>query len=258
MSAASARGLRNNNPFNIRIAAANKWQGKDVPSRDRELAKAAGVKNPRQEFETFADPIMGLRAGFVLIIGHFDKKRANTIRKLVKIWAPEHGDRNGDLPGGEYTQNTEAYIREVAAAAGFDPDEALNFQTYEHLRPVGLAMMKHELGRVPPYTDAQIDAALVRAGVPVPLKPLARTRTVRGGQVAAAGIGLSAGVQLAKDSGIVDMAQQAAEAVQDLQPMFPVLRAALPYAPYILLGVAVIGLGVMLYARWQDRERGLR
>lgn len=258
MSAASARGLRNNNPFNIRIVAANKWQGKDVPSRDAELARAAGVKKPRQEFETFADPIMGLRAGFALIVAHYDRRKANTIRKLVKIWAPENGDRNGDLPGGEYRQNTEAYVNAVAKDAGFGPDDLLDFHTYAHLRPVGLAMMKHELGGWPTYTSAQIDAALNKIGVNPPLKPLTQTRTVRGGQVATAGIGLATGVQLAKDSGLVDMAQQAAETVQGLQPMFPVLRTALPYAPYILLGLAVAGIGLMLYARWQDRERGLR
>ena len=45
-------------------------------------------------------------------------------------------------------------------------------------------MIKVENGRQP-YTDAQIDAALMRA-VP-PQRSLQQTRTVKGGQVAAAG-----------------------------------------------------------------------
>lgn len=248
-AAASVRGLRNNNPFNIRIVKANKWQGKDVPSRDRELAKAAGVKNPRQEFETFADPIMGLRAGFALIIGHYDRKRANTIRKLVRIWAPEHGDRNGDLPGGEYTQNTEGYIQHVAKLAGFDADQVLNLHSYEHLKPVAVAMMQHELGHVPPYTDAQINAAMNKVGVVAPEKPLQQTRTIRGGQLAVGGLSIATGLQAAKEAG---------DAVQQLAPVWPVLSEVVRYAPYALAVIALAGIGYMVWARIDDRRQGLR
>ena len=48
-----------------------------------------------------------------------------------------------------------------------------------------MAMIRIENGRQP-YTDAQIDAALVRRVVP-PQRSLQHTRTVKGGQVAAAG-----------------------------------------------------------------------
>ena len=47
-------------------------------------------------------------------------------------------------------------------------------------------MIRVENGRQP-YTDAQIDAALVRAGVMPSQRSLQQTRTVKGGQVAAAG-----------------------------------------------------------------------
>ncbi len=49
----SVRGIRINNPLNIRIAA-NAWQGKITPSRD-------------STFETFKAPQWGFRAGAILL-----------------------------------------------------------------------------------------------------------------------------------------------------------------------------------------------
>jgi hypothetical protein len=65
-------------------------------------------------------------------------------------------------------------------------DEPLDLHDYACLRPILTAMIRVENGRQP-YTDAQIDAALVRAGVMLPQRSLQQTRTVKGGQVAAAG-----------------------------------------------------------------------
>jgi hypothetical protein len=96
------RGIRNNNPLNIRLSPDNRWQGR-VPPR----------LNSDGAFEQFQDPIMGLRAAAVLLIRHYDRRHLDTIRKLVEVWAPPNEN------------DTESYARRVAKASGFGIDEPL-------------------------------------------------------------------------------------------------------------------------------------
>lgn len=216
------RGIRNHNPLNIRLNPANRWQGRIEPERNTDGA-----------FEQFEGPVWGLRAGAVLIIAHYDRRGADTIRKLVSIWAPESEN------------DTDAYTAFVARESGFGADQKLDFHRAEHLRPVLIAMIRMENGQQP-YTDAQIDAALVRAGVLPPGRPLSQSRTVRGGQAAATGtLGAAA----------IEAVQETFGAAQDaLVGIAPFLDAA----KWALLLVTLIGIGVMLWARIDDRRRELR
>ena len=67
------RGVRNNNPLNIRIG--NAWLGE--------------VKNPTdKEFEQFESLLYGLRAAFVLIRRYIRRYGLCTIRQIVTRWAP--------------------------------------------------------------------------------------------------------------------------------------------------------------------------
>lgn len=216
------RGIRNHNPLNIRLNPANRWQGRIAPERNTDGA-----------FEQFESPVWGLRAGAVLIIAHYDRRGADTIRKLVSIWAPPSEN------------DTEAYSAFVARESGFGADQKLDFHRAEHLRPVLIAMIRMENGQQP-YTDAQIDAALVRAGVLPPGRPLSQSRTVRGGQAAATGT----------------LGAAAIEAVQEtFGPAQDALVGIAPYldaAKWALLLLTIIGIGVMLWARIDDRRRELR
>jgi hypothetical protein len=198
------RGIRNNNPFNIRLSPDNRWQGRLSPRLNSDGA-----------FEQFQDPIMGLRAAAVLLIAHYDR----TIRKLVEVWAPPNEN------------DTKSYARCVAEESGFDIDEPLDLHDYACLRPVLTAMIRIENGRQP-YTDAQIDAALVRAGVIPPQRSLQQTRTVKGGQVAAAGT-IGAGA-------IGAIQETVGQAHDALIGVVPYLDAA----KWGLLAVTLIGIGV--------------
>jgi len=220
--AAPSRGIRNHNPLNIRLDPANRWQGRVEPGRNTDGA-----------FEQFVDPVWGLRAGAVLIVAHYDRRGADTIRNLVRIWAPP--DEN----------HTEAYVTFVARETGFGPDVRLDFHRTEHLRPVLLAMIRMENGQQP-YTDAQIDAALVRAGVLPSERPLAETRTVRGGQAAATGTLGAAAIEALRES---------------IGPAQDLLVGIAPYldaAKWALLLLTVFGIATMLWARIDDRRKGLR
>ena len=95
----SPRGLRNNNPGNLR-ATSIPWQGK------------VGSDG---EFEQFATPEDGLRAASLNLATGGDKG-ANTLRAAISRWAPA-------------TENdTNAYISRVSTALGIDPDAPLDLR----------------------------------------------------------------------------------------------------------------------------------
>ena len=75
-----------------------------------------------------------------------------------------------------------------------------------------------------------------------PQRPLAQTRTVKGGQVAAGATALGL----------------TAEAVRQVEPAIPLLQSAMQYAPWVVGIVALAGIAYMIWARIDDRQRGLR
>lgn len=92
------RGMRNNNPFNIRKSS-NNWYGK-IPGKDK-------------EFEVFDTAVHGYRAGLVLLRTYYIKYRCDTIRKVIERFAPSSEN------------NTVAYIDWLSRCTGFDADAEL-------------------------------------------------------------------------------------------------------------------------------------
>jgi hypothetical protein len=91
------RGLRNNNPGNIRYSAANDWVGKIPFSRNTDAGKT---------FEQFQYLHQGIRAKMVLIYNKITQG-TNTIEKLITVYAPP------------IENNTAAYIKQVASMVGY-------------------------------------------------------------------------------------------------------------------------------------------
>lgn len=73
-------------------------------------------------------------------------------------------------------------------------------------------------------------------------RPIGSTRTVKGSQVAAAGGALSI----------------AGAAVEQFAPAFPMLQTAMQVAPWVVGALVLVGVGVVVAARLDDRKRGLR
>ncbi len=213
------RGIRNNNPGNLRKTN-DKWQGLTDPQTDA-------------VFCTFKSPIYGIRALARTLIAYQDDHNLRTIRQIISRWAPT------------LENDTVAYIKAVVETTGFTPDQTLDMHTYNHLKPLVQAIIKHENGQQP-YTATQIDKALVLAGVEPPAKNLQHTRTVKGGQAAtAATVGLGA-LESIRDS---------------LDPARDTLQTLVPYldiAKWLLLVITLLGVGVMLWARIDDYRKGLR
>ena len=98
------RGIRNNNPLNIRLSS-DKWQGQRPLSSSPEGEKSFCV------FESMA---YGWRAAFVILCKtYYGKYKLKTIRALITRWAPPKEN------------NTEAYIRRVTDRIGIGPDREL-------------------------------------------------------------------------------------------------------------------------------------
>jgi len=215
----TARGVRNNNPLNIRFNERNKWLGQTGSDG---------------EFCIFDTPASGIRAGAVLIQAHYDRRGADTIAKLIGVWAPPTENLTGH------------YVASVARMTGRGANDTLDLHAYEDVRPLVEAMIQVECGSQP-YTPAQIDAGLARAGIVPTITPsIQTTRTVTGAKIAGAstvgGLGL-------------ETARQVADYVGDFAP---IVSMALRYGPWLVGGVALAAIGYIVYARWDDRRRGLR
>ena len=95
-----ARGIRNNNPLNIRRSA-DKWQGLKAQQEDR-------------EFFQFSSMAYGWRAAFRLLCHtYYGKYKLRTIRAIINRWAPPKEN------------NTLYYIRSVAERTGISADKEL-------------------------------------------------------------------------------------------------------------------------------------
>jgi hypothetical protein len=209
------RGIRNNNPGNIRRSG-DPWQGLAKDQND-------------DAFFQFAEPKWGIRALARVLISYQDKHGLRTVRAIISRWAPPVENK------------TSSYIDHVAHRLGVGADDPLDIHDYRVLRGLVEAIIAHENGQQP-YTDAQIDAGLVLAGVEPPERPIAKTRTVKGAQVAAAATLLGV----------------AAEGVEKLQPAIPLLQRIVEVAPWLLAALALAGIGYVVWARFDDRRRGLR
>ena len=98
------RGIRNNNPLNLRVG--NNWKGEvEYPS------------DPT--FEQFTEMKWGVRAAFVVLRNYIVRHRCNTIRDIISRWAPSNEN------------DTERYIRQVAYLSGIEVGEKIIWSYYD-------------------------------------------------------------------------------------------------------------------------------
>ena len=108
------RGIRNNNPLNIRRTQ-TQWKGLRAQQTDAGFA----------QFETME---YGWRAAFYLLTRtYYHKYRLYTIRGIVSKWAPP------------VENNTKAYIENVSRLTGIQPDEPLGIPSEQPSRWMLLA-----------------------------------------------------------------------------------------------------------------------
>lgn len=119
------RGIRNNNPLNIRKG--NSWKGERHPQKDK-------------AFEEFESMEMGVRAGFKLIKNYMSgynglTNKFNTIEKIIRRWAPPSEN------------NTRAYISKVSQLSGIPSRQILSFSQRNLMVAIVDAMIRVECGQ---------------------------------------------------------------------------------------------------------------
>lgn len=119
------RGVRNNNPLNIRKG--NNWQGERQPQTD-------------PAFEEFTSLEMGLRAGFIIIFNYIKKHPPiDTVSAIISRWAP---------PVENLTQS---YIDTVCKFAKLEPNRKMKRTDKDGLCRLVWGMCYVECGKIIPF-----------------------------------------------------------------------------------------------------------
>lgn len=113
------RGIRNNNPLNIRIG--NAWLGEVAKPTDK-------------EFEQFVAPVYGLRAAFIILRRYISRYNLRTVDQIISRWAPAKEN------------NTENYIKQVCEISHIHRGEELDFTDAERMIALVDAMIQIENG----------------------------------------------------------------------------------------------------------------
>ena len=114
------RGIRNNNPLNIRIG--NAW-----------LGERANPNDP--SFEQFVAMEYGIRAGFVLLRRYIRHYKRTTVAAIIEAWAPSNEN------------NTQRYIDIVSQLSGINPTEAIRYEDKTTMVSLVDAMIRVECGQ---------------------------------------------------------------------------------------------------------------
>lgn len=133
-----SRGIRNNNPGNIRWG--DEWQGL-VPVTER----------TDKAFCQFVSPEYGIRAMIVILRNYQKKHGLRTIRKIIHRWAPESEN------------NTQAYINSAVKQTGIAADQRIDVNDSRVMLKLVRAIIHHENGSQP-YEFAVFCRALNLAG----------------------------------------------------------------------------------------------
>lgn len=128
-----SRGIRNNNPGNIRIGA-TQWQGMAIEQND-------------PSFIQFSTPEFGIRA-IAKIMLTYESMGVNTIEAAIHRWAPP------------VENDTDAYVQAVCDGCSVGATTVVDLRA---LMPnLVKAIILHENGSQP-YTDDQINAGIALA-----------------------------------------------------------------------------------------------
>lgn len=226
------RGVRNNNPGNIRKVAGTTWQGQAKDQADA-------------EFVTFVAAEMGVRALVRTLLTYNKAHKLKSVRAIINRWAPPRGFANGR----SYTQNTSAYIDAVAKELGralgqtINVDAALDVDTFRVMRPLVVAIIAHE-NAGHRYPDRVIDEGLRLAGIAdAKPAPLLSSGEVQGALISAP-LAIASAVELADSFG------KARDQLMPAASMSPMIQALI-----VLLSLA--GCVVVLWSRFSRQRKTL-
>ena len=127
------RGIRNNNPGNIRYKGIE-WRGLAKPPSDG-------------AFCVFIAPQFGIRALGKLIRNYYFYYGIRSIKGIINRFAPSSEN------------NSISYIQAVAKSTGFDESEQLDLEDDDVVVALMRAIIRHENGKQP-YSDEELRMGL--------------------------------------------------------------------------------------------------
>lgn len=129
----TSRGIRNNNPGNIRWG--DEWKGLVVEKQRTD-----------KSFCQFTTPEYGIRA-MIIILRNYQKKRGiNTISGIIHRWAPT------------VENDTQAYIDSVSKSTGVPADQQIDTTDSRFMMKLLQAIILHENGSQPYGFDVFVRA----------------------------------------------------------------------------------------------------
>lgn len=133
------RGIRNNNPGNIRWG--ENWKG-----------LAPDGKSKDKSFCVFEEPKWGIRALCKVLITYNRRYGLDTVQEIISRFAPTSEN------------DTKAYMNHVAKLLGVRPDERIAVCNERVMYTLITSIIQHENG-VQPYSEEVIKGAMLMAGI---------------------------------------------------------------------------------------------
>lgn len=137
VSVGQSRGIRNNNPGNIKLSR-DRWQGLASYEEMTDFQRLETV------FFVFREAVWGIRAMARILHNYQYKRGLKTVGSMISRWAPPN-DSN----------KTDAYIDFVARRMSISAGTVFNFEEPVRAIPLIKAIIYMENGSQP-YSDAQI------------------------------------------------------------------------------------------------------
>jgi hypothetical protein len=133
------RGIRNNNPGNIRKG--ENWDGLDRQATEQEL-----------DFCVFTEAKWGVRALCRLLLTYFRRDGLQTVEEIIRRYAPAKEN------------DTRSYIADVCQRTGFQAQEKLCLSDRRVMLKLIKAIIWHENGALP-YEDKELSVGIRLAGL---------------------------------------------------------------------------------------------
>lgn len=135
----TSRGIRNNNPGNIRWG--ENWKGLVPDGRKKD-----------KSFCVFEEPKWGIRALCKVLITYNRRYGLDTVQEIISRFAPTSEN------------DTKAYMNHVAKLLGVRPDEQIKVCNERVMYTLITSIIQHENG-VQPYSEEIIKGAMLMAGI---------------------------------------------------------------------------------------------
>ena len=132
------RGIRNNNPGNIRLSG-TRWKGQKLRQIDTTFV----------EFDT---PVAGIRALMRLLLNYHLRYGLDSVESIINRYAPPAENA------------TDHYIHSVCHDLGVKRRQAIDMKDRKILTALCKSIIRHENGNQDWYEQAIYEAAIIQAG----------------------------------------------------------------------------------------------